>query len=61
MRVYLLYAVTRGSGHYGFPILRAVYLDAKAARAEAARLNASPYAGRRNKFVVTSVKVRGEA
>ena len=59
MRVYLLYAVSRG--YFALPTLRAVYLDSKSAKAEAARLNASPYASRRNKFIVESMKAKGEA
>ena len=59
MRVYLLYAVSRG--YFKLPTLKAVYLDSKSAKAEAARLNASPYAGRRNRFIVQSMKARGEA
>jgi hypothetical protein len=59
MRVYLLYAVSRG--YFALPTLRAVYLDSKSAKAEAARLNESPYAGRRNRFIVESMKARGEA
>ena len=59
MRVYLLYAVSRG--YFALPTLKAVYLDSKSAKAEAARLNASPYAGRRNRFIVESMKARGEA
>ena len=58
MKVYLLYAVTRG--YFNIATVRAVYLDSKSARVEAARLNASPHAGRRNKFVVKAMTAKGE-
>ena len=59
MKVYILYSVTRG--YFNISTVRAVYLDSKSARAEADRLNASPYAGRRNRFVVKAITARGEA
>ena len=56
MRVYLLYAIPRGN--FGLPVLRAIYLTSKSAKAEAARLNASPYAGGQNEFIVKSMKLK---
>lgn len=59
MKIYILYSVTRG--YFNIATVKAVYLDSKSARAEAARLNASPYAGRRNRFVVKAMTAKGEA
>lgn len=58
MKVYLLYAITLG--YFQVPVVRAVYLDSKSARAEAARLNTSSYAGRNAKFVVKAMTAKGE-
>ena len=59
MKVYILYSVTRG--YFEIPTVRAIYLDSKSARKEAARLNASPYASKRTKFIVRAMTTRGEA
>jgi hypothetical protein len=58
MKVYILYAITLG--YFEVPVVRAIYLDSKSARSEAARLNASSYTGRRNKFVVKAMTAKGE-
>lgn len=57
MKVYVLYGISRG--YLAIPKVRAVYLSSKLARAEAKRLNESPYAGRQTLFVVKAMTTKG--